>query len=177
MEIDFNNLEIQTNNVNSPGFLKTGNVLVLEDYSSSAILHSHPQMMAERQQSAWTSKEGYNTHFYSLTHQGPLVIGHSPQGHHTALPGANSNTDLVRLQGVMRRAGDPPSSHWWVGRGQGWVQVSIRCHRNCTELGIWVERCRKKKEKRRRWVPHYPVTVLMSKLFSMLAAANRILAV
>lgn len=75
-------------------------MLVLEAYSSSAILHSNPQMMAERQLSAWTSTEGYDTHFYSLTHQGPLVIGHSPQGHHTAFPGANSNADLVRLQGV-----------------------------------------------------------------------------
>lgn len=85
--------------------------------------------------------------------------------------------DLVGLQGIARRVGDTPSSQWWVGRGQGWVQVTIRCNRNCTELGIWVERCRKKKEKRRRWVPHYPVTVLVSKLFSMLAAPSRILSV
>lgn len=113
----------------------------------------------------------------SLTHQGTLVVGHSPQGHHTALPGTNSNTDLVRLQGVVRRAGDTNSSHWWVRRGQRWVQVSIRCHRNCTELGICVEGCRKKKvEKRRKCVPRYPVTISLSKLFTTLAAANRILA-
>lgn len=63
-------------------------------------LPRNPQMMAESQQSAWPSKEGSDTHLYSLTHQGPLVISHSPQGHHTALPGANSNTDLVKLQRV-----------------------------------------------------------------------------
>lgn len=36
---------------------------------------------------------------------------------------------------------------------------------------------KEEENERRRWVPHYPVTVSMSKLFSTLAAANRILAV
>lgn len=136
------------------------------------------QLMTERQRSPWISKEGYHKCFYSLTHQGPLVIGHSAQGHHAALPGANSNTDLVRLQGVARGVGDPPSSHGWVGGGQGWVQVSIWCHRNGTELGIWVKRRRKrkKKEKQIRLVPPHPVTVSMSKLLSILAAASSVLA-
>lgn len=72
---------------------------MLQAYRNNAILHSNPTD-DERKALALQKKGMTDVPTHSLTHQGSLIIGHSPQGHHTALPGANSNTDLVRLQGI-----------------------------------------------------------------------------